>query len=550
MSRKESGFSLVQTMVALGIASVAALGLSQYILQTRKAARTVEQSLEVADVAGLVFRLLAHEDSCRNYFGGKRFNSTSSSARIANVQITMPPAYTQVIAGAGARVTHDLTVTRLEVRRFTGFADDPNRFNAVVEMDTTRVAPGGAAGTTIPHEFTIQFLTDPATPANNKRITSCYMSDTLTETACRDLLGNWDPNRTPKCEPELNRTMCNALGGYWDASRTPKCEPLGDALECFMHGGIWNKDGFSANPRQPPCSIVQNPMACWTSLGKYTANPYYLNFLAGPLAMIPGFCAPQMNQDICAQMGGAWSSGASPPCQPQMTPAMCDQIGGDWDDTPEPGEPKCQSGMNRIACEESGGYWDPTHTPKCLSQPAFFREKGWQWTGFLNSLDRPTRNAERLGWFVVGYNTWHDNGTEDNQIALHLFRPGNGNQDFTWGPNVQSTGWVNDWDGEVSFTCSGNGFITNEYSEHSNSKEDRRYKYTCRTVQYYDNFRRRNATAGRELCEWSGLVNYWDYGFDFHCPQGKLMAGVKSIHRNAQEDRIYNFMCCAFRYRW
>jgi len=51
-----------------------------------------------------------------------------------------------------------------------------------------------------------------------------------------------------------------------------------------------------------------------------------------------------------------------------------------------------------------------------------------------------------------------------------------------WG-SVQMTGWVNGWDGVLNYTVPDQSVMVGLYSEHSNSKEDRRFKVRYRSLE-------------------------------------------------------------------
>jgi hypothetical protein len=40
--------------------------------------------------------------------------------------------------------------------------------------------------------------------------------------------------------------------------------------------------------------------------------------------------------------------------------------------------------------------------------------------------------------------------------------------------------------------------------------------------------------------EW---VNEWDEKFEHRCPKGWILGGLKSIHDNGREDRLWKFQC-------
>jgi len=70
-------------------------------------------------------------------------------------------------------------------------------------------------------------------------------------------------------------------------------------------------------------------------------------------------------------------------------------------------------------------------------------------------------------------------------------------------------------------------------SAHHNDHEDRYFDYACRAV-----------TANPVTCSWTGYVNEFDEPVSFTCPQNNFLAGISSYHDNHKEDRRFRFQCC------
>jgi len=97
------------------------------------------------------------------------------------------------------------------------------------------------------------------------------------------------------------------------------------------------------------------------------------------------------------------------------------------------------------------------------------------------------------------------------------------------------TGWMNSWDGLLSWAAGSNKMIHGFYSIHDNHREDRLWAFYT-------------ATASGVTCTptgFSGYVNNYDQVARFECPANQALNGVISIHDNHKEDRIWRFQCCA-----
>ncbi|XP_074649189.1 uncharacterized protein LOC141904499 [Tubulanus polymorphus] len=147
-----------------------------------------------------------------------------------------------------------------------------------------------------------------------------------------------------------------------------------------------------------------------------------------------------------------------------------------------------------------------------------------------NQWDRPLNfqcpNNQHIQWFK----SRHDNGREDRLFDMNC-RPGYVGTDCSW------TGYLNDWDKLVNFVCPHNGIVTGFHSYHDNHREDRRWKLRCCKV----------ARPGQS-CYWSGWLADWDQEIDYSFPNGMAMTGMKSIHDNGREDRLFEFRMCFYDY--
>lgn len=95
------------------------------------------------------------------------------------------------------------------------------------------------------------------------------------------------------------------------------------------------------------------------------------------------------------------------------------------------------------------------------------------------------------------------------------------------------TGYVNKWDEPMDFTAPGNSFLGGFDSIHSNKREDRIWKLKLCTQK----------GKCRSACSWSSYVNKWDKKMNL-LTKGKVIAGVKSEHSNKREDRRWRYLLC------
>ncbi|XP_055958064.1 hemagglutinin/amebocyte aggregation factor-like [Patella vulgata] len=93
--------------------------------------------------------------------------------------------------------------------------------------------------------------------------------------------------------------------------------------------------------------------------------------------------------------------------------------------------------------------------------------------------------------------------------------------------------WVNKFDEPVWYECPAGEQLSSITSEHDNHFEDRQWDFTCAHL------------APLGLCSWHNNINQHDGVMDFKCPDSGAITGIKSVHDNNKEDRIYHIECCA-----
>ncbi|KAL5006789.1 hypothetical protein ScPMuIL_015595 [Solemya velum] len=89
---------------------------------------------------------------------------------------------------------------------------------------------------------------------------------------------------------------------------------------------------------------------------------------------------------------------------------------------------------------------------------------------------------------------------------------------------------LNDYGGVLNFKCPSSRYVSRIESVHSNSEEDRKWNFECRS--FPKGFR-------PERCSWSGYVDEFNETLDFVCRDNGYLAGARNYHGNPQ------FYCCS-----
>ena len=105
------------------------------------------------------------------------------------------------------------------------------------------------------------------------------------------------------------------------------------------------------------------------------------------------------------------------------------------------------------------------------------------------------------------------------------------------GPAGGLAAYQNDWGDSFYVICNKNQgeALYRVQSRHSNSKEDRRWKWQCKRV----------VPGAMSNCNWTDWSIYGQQ-FDFQCNDEdyKVMSGVRSVHSNQKGGRKWSFYCC------
>ena len=95
--------------------------------------------------------------------------------------------------------------------------------------------------------------------------------------------------------------------------------------------------------------------------------------------------------------------------------------------------------------------------------------------------------------------------------------------------------WQNTYDGQLSKACpTGQGFYRVR-SEYNGGTRDRRWEFHCRQI----------IQKGNPTCTKSSYVNQFHEYISYMCGKNQYIGGVESYHDNSKEDRRWKFTCCS-----
>eukprot|EP01083_Nonionella_stella_P093917 263418_1 len=89
-----------------------------------------------------------------------------------------------------------------------------------------------------------------------------------------------------------------------------------------------------------------------------------------------------------------------------------------------------------------------------------------------------------------------------------------------------------------------NAAIVRAKSHHSNNREDRQWTFYCSEIQGEDI----DKSYGLTDCATTGFINEYDAVMDFTCPNHGVVQGFFAVHDNDREDRRWGVKCCRIKY--
>lgn len=156
-------------------------------------------------------------------------------------------------------------------------------------------------------------------------------------------------------------------------------------------------------------------------------------------------------------------------------------------------------------------------------------------TGYVNHWDGDLSYSAPSNHVLTGiHHTFHSNKHEDRVFSYYVTNVGSVGMTC---PKGHSSGPINYYDGNMDYACPNNQAVSSVYSHHVNHSEDRIWDVTCCDMTTNDRFYMNPAhtTAIR--------VNNYDGSGSAKCPSDSLLIGFRSVHNNHKEDRVWEIYC-------
>jgi len=162
-----------------------------------------------------------------------------------------------------------------------------------------------------------------------------------------------------------------------------------------------------------------------------------------------------------------------------------------------------------------------------------------KWSGWVNSLDGYLQFQPGYCDVITGLYSVHDNSKEDRRWKFaygNTLREGSSiaRSGHYCYPAKSWSWWKNPFDGVLNFNCPKNTLLHAISSFHDNRYEDRKWRFKCCLARGYS----------VEQLQWTGYLNDWDGELSYSCPgTDQAIVGLSSDHDNRREDRRWKVRC-------
>ena len=150
-------------------------------------------------------------------------------------------------------------------------------------------------------------------------------------------------------------------------------------------------------------------------------------------------------------------------------------------------------------------------------------------SGYKNSWDGTLHWDAGKNGMITGFDSYHDNHREDRRWRFY-----SGVTHLTCDQGGWS-GYKNSWDGKLSFSCPDRWVLNGVYSKHDNGKEDRRWKFKC--CQLPNTVTVTRHAYSDYINNWDERMTW------FCPEINQAVVSLWSEHSNHREDRRWKVQC-------
>lgn len=188
--KSQSGISLVEVIVALGVGLALTLGITNAMTTSMRESQYINQKLSVVELERLMISALADGSVCTftALNDDLRFNANSLSTAVVNLpEIKLTPSVTAPIlvkVGDAMPGNQSVVVSSIRFEGFESAGTDVYKANLLVQFEPSRLVRAIR-----PINLREVIYTEPTSPLSSKRIIKCGPADQVVPTPCRMVQG-------------------------------------------------------------------------------------------------------------------------------------------------------------------------------------------------------------------------------------------------------------------------------------------------------------------------------------------------------------------------
>ncbi|GEM_PF-3428843 len=201
--KRQAGFTLIEAILACAFLQILALGFAHVMNVAKKDQHSIAVDAEWEQKFNQISRTLKDPNGCTPALATMHLDPSSLTTEILGdtageaitLYVTNNPSI--LLAQNGLSWPGNSTVDLVQVTNFIQIS--ANTYEGSLNITTSKAAGTNTGAGTRIRTFPIRIGTTTIS-ATDEVVVSCQAQfDSLTQTQCDELMGNWDPNRNPKC---------------------------------------------------------------------------------------------------------------------------------------------------------------------------------------------------------------------------------------------------------------------------------------------------------------------------------------------------------------
>ena len=334
----ESGMTLVETMVAVGVGTIVVLGMTQMMTSLSKQQRNVSLAMDFSSLVSQISMTLNNDKSCQASLAvaGQQFDPNGTNS---GLKLYLPGSTTQTLV-ENPKVVSGWTINSLSITKNASVA--PVSLTGGQTQYLAQLAIGAVqTGTnmTRSQSFPVRIVTNAASGSVGT-ITACYSQSNAADMACTTLGGSYNGTDCLINGQTLVNNITNAISSSCQAQGG---QQVGN--QCLYNGGTMTLAQYILSKRPAPPASGTNCVGSWGNCS-VTCGGGVQTYTVSQTATNGGTACP-------------FANGATQPCNLQacLGNGTCGSANGTSISTAPSGSSLCAAGTPTAISGTGPWYW-------------------------------------------------------------------------------------------------------------------------------------------------------------------------------------------------